>query len=245
MVSLPLFMPVGEMLVAIGLCIPRCRRVAVITAVCMHLLLMLAVGPFGLNHEWGVLLWNAYFIGQAILLWRRIEPSSESSIEQPVAEQRTLAATIGCVLIAFASVWPFASTWGWCDTWPAWELYASRPERARIYVTAAVSERFPQSIRTHVGQPDWHGWCRVRIDRWSLAAVGAPEYPQNRVRVGIALALADLFEIDQGIRVVLESPATRWTGTRRKRTLTGRRALFDQAETYRFNANLRGFPLDE
>jgi hypothetical protein len=234
--GLSLLMPVGELLVAVGLCVQRFRRAAVFAAVCMHLMLMLAVGPFGLDHEWGVLLWNAYFIGQAVLLWGGSEQPAETPIDPVIENPRTFRTVAPCVLIAFVSVWPFASTWGWCDTWPAWELYASRPECAKLYVTATARERLPPSIQKHVGQPDWHDWCRVRIDRWSLEAIGAPEYPQNRVRVGIALALADSFQLDEEIRIVLESPAARWTGTRSERTLTGRRALFDQAATYRFNA---------
>ena len=66
---LAFFLPVGELLVAIGLCWPRTRRLALIAATALHVGLILALGPLGLGHRSGVLLWNVAFIGHDWLLF--------------------------------------------------------------------------------------------------------------------------------------------------------------------------------
>ena len=63
-------LPVGELIVGIGLLFPRTRNAALWSSLMMHGVLILAVGPWGLNHRAGVLLWNGYFIIQNLVLLR-------------------------------------------------------------------------------------------------------------------------------------------------------------------------------
>ena len=48
--------PLFELLVAVGLAWPRTRKVSVLGAACMHLFLLLALGPWGHGHQPGVLI---------------------------------------------------------------------------------------------------------------------------------------------------------------------------------------------
>ena len=78
--------------------------------------------------------------------------------------------------------------------------------------------------------------CQLRVDRWSLHAVDAPIYPQNRFQIGVALALAEAYELDDHMLVIVESAADRFTGKRSSQTLDGVAPLKNKAEQDWLNA---------
>jgi hypothetical protein len=134
-------------------------------------------------------------------------------------------AAIRCMLV-FALIFPLTEPFGLCDVWPAWAVYATGPERLRVLIDAADRQRLPAALQRLTDEPRFvDGRCMVRIDRWSLETTRAPLYPQNRFRLGVALALARAAGLEQTIQVEIESPANRWTGRRSTRTLTGSAAL--------------------
>ena len=79
-------------------------------------------------------------------------------------------------------------------------------------------------------------WRELRIDRWSLEAVGAPIYPQDRFQVGVALAIAEKYDLGQDIRVEIDGPANRWTGRRTTEIYRGAEAIRKLVLQFRFNA---------
>jgi hypothetical protein len=224
----------GELLVAAGLCWRSTRRAALLASAAMHLMLLAALGPWGAGHKPGVLLWNLYFIAQNIVLfgvageWKQpAEISFPPPVNSPAVSTVRPAfrvATRG--LIAFAALFPLTEPFGICDVWPAWAVYATGPERLRVYINAADIERLPTAVRPYVDAPRFlDGRCLVRIDRWSLEATQAPLYPQNRFRLGVALALAQVAGLEESIHVEIDRPANRWTGRRSSQTLTGSAAI--------------------
>ncbi len=54
-------LPLGEIAVAFGLCFRRTQKPAVWATFLMHASLLWILGPFGLGHQPGVLIWNAVF----------------------------------------------------------------------------------------------------------------------------------------------------------------------------------------
>ena len=92
--------PIGELLVAVGLFFRRTRKIALVAAIGMHVCLMLAIGPWGLNHYRGVLIWNIYFIIQDLLLFTinptldrpRTAKDSDQVLQESLAPQRVSAA---------------------------------------------------------------------------------------------------------------------------------------------------------
>jgi hypothetical protein len=128
---------------------------------------------------------------------------------------------------------------GGCDVWPAWAVYATGPERLRVYVDPADRARVPPEVQKFVDGPRFEdGRCLVRIDRWSLEANQAPLYPQNRYRLGVALALAQATGLEESIHVEMDGPADRWTGRRSSRTVTGAAAMSAELNHHWLN----GFP---
>ncbi len=240
-------LPVGELLVAIALSIPKLRRIGFWGAVLMHTLLMLAVGPLGLDHYPGVFLWNTFFIVQDVLLFGKRSTAAEASSGEETAAPmpapappRDRGTTFATVLTAIAIILPATEPFGGYDHWPSWGLYAMHHEKVNVYVRAdrrrEVAERIGEDV---VDGPDmftYDKWCRVKIERWSLDSLEAPIYPQERFQVGVALWLDQECDLDEGIRIVIEGRAERFSGARTSEELVGREAIVERANTYRLTA---------
>jgi hypothetical protein len=228
----------GELLVALGLCWRRSRKYAWPASIAMHMLLLAALGPWGARSQPGVLLWNLYFIGQNVVLFGLAgEPVDGQSTPQlqSVGRLRWLVRGVAAFVILFPLTEPF----GLCDVWPAWAVYATGPERLRLFIDEADRDRLPPSLRACVQPPRFEdGLCPVRIDRWSLDACRAPLYPQNRYRLGIALAIGDMGPLGDTMLVELDSAARCFTGERTSRQLKGRAAIVAELNGYWLN----GFP---
>lgn len=92
---LAVLFPVGELLIAVLLLMRSTILLGLWGAWGMHVLLLLTLGPWGLQHEAGVLIWNAYFILQTGILfgfaWREQRLKADTQLtQQPVSS--TLAA---------------------------------------------------------------------------------------------------------------------------------------------------------
>lgn len=234
--------PAGELAVAIALLVPRTRRIGVVGAVLMHSLLLLALGPWGLGHRPGVLIWNAYFIAQAVLLFgnSRRAPAIAADAVRTCRSRGVLRRRTAEAIIVAAVLLPLLEPFGLFDHWPAWALYASRPERVHVYVTEDARDRLPEEIRKHVAEPrPFERWLRVGLERWSLEALSAPLYPQGRFQIGTALALAERHELGNEIRVVVLGPAHRLTGKRTTTEFIGLPALRRAAFGFTLNAKPR------
>jgi hypothetical protein len=250
----------GEMLVAVGLCWRRLRRFAWPASIVMHLLLIAALSPWGTQSKPAVLLWNVYFILQNLILFGLAGEPLASSLEKrllgamptgfgghadhakDMPTQGRGHGTLRWVargLAVFVILFPLTQPLGLCDVWPAWAVYATGPERLRIFIRANDRDKLPQSVRAHVQLPGFENeLCLVRIDRWSLDTCNAPLYLQNRFRLGIALAIADRTGLDETIVVEIDSAADRFTGERTSRRLQGRAAIVTELGRYWLN----GFP---
>ena len=253
--------PLGELLVAAALCFRPTRSIALVGAIAMHLGLLIAVGPWGLQHKPAVLVWNLFFIAQDLLLFARlgncdffgsrIRQNLEASTKRPKfwrirlqrksqperAAPRSLAARLAHLLVAAAVLLPLAEPWGWWDHWLAWGLYAPKASRALVYVHRSAAERFPPDLQLHLLEEHAASpWLRLRLDHWSLAALDAPLYPQARFQLAVAEAVGRRYGLNRLIRVALLTRADRWTGARQQRTLVGLQAIIAAGRGYWFGA---------
>jgi hypothetical protein len=230
-------LPIGELVVAALLVSRRTRVAGCALSWFMHLGLILAVGPWGLNHLHGVLLWNAYFILQNALLgvcsWRTasLKPSSSSSD----VHQATRGWQSRLVLVV--AILPLLHSWNWLDDWAAWAVYASGTAKVTIAIQESAIVRLPAELRPYLEtQKLQTGWRFLRVERWSLDATRAPIYPQDRFFIGVALAISQRCNLDHELRVIWQSPANRWTGQRTTIDLSDRANVIDFAQTFGLNA---------
>lgn len=209
--------PVGELAVALLLAIPRCRRWGLAASIVLHLLLLVALGPLGLNHGPSVLLWNSWFIVQNVLLFWPVaaEPVDES--KPPRVESLPAAAL---VVVTAALVWPVFEAWQFCDHWPAWSVYAPRVERTSFFVHRGEQDKLPPALQPFLEpSADDANWLRLRLDRWSIRLLNAPLYPQNRFQIACVEAVTRQYGLTQA-RAIRYSTADRLTG-KRSHQLTG------------------------
>ena len=216
----PLLFPLGEFLIAVGLVWPGSRRWALCCATGMHVMLLAILGPWGLGHSWGVLIWNAYFIAQNLVLFGGDHKVSvnpivgESVIDVSVSQSQSFARLI----IAWAVLWPCLEPWGYCDLWPAWGLYAQHGEQLTVWISDDALKGLPAEWRETAArslQIETFEW-QLRPQQASLRLTGAPLYPQNRFQLGVLQALANRSNIGPTeISAEYLHRANRWTGVRR------------------------------
>lgn len=228
--------PVGELLVAMALCFARTRTAGLAGAVLLHVLLLAILGPWGLDHKPGVLLWNAYFIVQDVLLFSR-------GWQEPAAAPagKALAPWPVRAMIWAAALLPFLGPTTWFDMWPSWGLYASSAERVQLLVHRRELEQLPQELRqvTVASSEADDPWLTVRLDRWALAALGAPIYPQNRSQLGVAEAVIVRYGLVHRVRVYRFDLADRWSGTRAYELLTTLPKMHAASAEYLLNSRPR------
>lgn len=231
--------PVGEMLVAVGLCFRRTRSAGLVGAVTLHLLLLVILGPWGLDHKPGVLLWNAYFIVQDVLLFWPAAAARESTVAPP-ADAPTVPWP-ATVLVLAAIGFPFLEPTGWFDMWPSWGLYAANAERVTLEVHRRQLDDWPSELHRYLDEPGDPSdpWLRVRLDRWALDALGAPLYPQSRVQLGVASGVVARFGLGHRARAVRFDQAARFTGKRNYAVFRGPAQLDAAADEYTLNARPR------
>lgn len=243
-------LPMGELLVGLALLFRRFRSVGLAASLVMHVLLILAVGPWGLNHRAGVLLWNGFFLAQNFMLLvavRRTDRSDDSLTGETPAVVQTPGPVeclaryrVASLVVVGATVFPAFRTVGYCDTWPAWAVYASSPARVLVQVRDDSVSALPQPLQRYIeSQGISDGWSWLRIDRWCLAATGTPLYPEDRFHLGIALYVAEPADLRGRIRIIYEEEADRWTGERERLVRTGMSAMTEFADRFLLNSSPR------
>jgi hypothetical protein len=232
--------PAIELLIAVALCFRRTRRVGLCGAILMHAVTILILGPWGLGHRPGVLLWNACFIAQDVLLFgpRWLAGIAAPDSRGPLLKLLGLVARLAVVL---AVTLPAVEPWGLWDHWPAWGLYAGHAERVSLRIKDSAAEKLPAAVQPFlVADKSDPGWSSLRLDRWSLAAVDAPLYPQARFELGAAWNVVETTPLpDNEFVILVESAANRWTGVRTRTELPTREAIAQYAERFRFNCRGR------
>ena len=228
--------PCIELLVAIGLARKKSRRVAGFLAIGLHLTLIVVLGPLGLGHRPGVLIWNALFAVQAYYLFvvPCVALQDNSILKQSNAPNlgnwRTrpmewvCTTMIALVMIALVVVMPMTERFGLWDHWPSWALYAPHSSRVQVDVSAGVISRLPRELVALMEKPNDEAdtdqdWVRVPIDAWSLKTLNAPIYPQSRFQLGVARRIAEEVDAEFQVRVKILGIANRFTGFRQWKTL--------------------------
>lgn len=236
-VWLAMLFPIGELAIGLGLLIRHTRRVAVFAAIASHLLLLLILGPWGLSHQSGVLIWNVYFIAQAWMLFTDREPNVKTErIESKVRLPERL-----CVLLIIGVIgFPATEPLGFCDHWPAWELYSPRSSRVQVAIHESAIDRLPPKMQQHLSVSGAEGgWRQLHIDRWSLESLSVPIYPEDRFQLGVAMAVSQEYELGSAIHVLHQSTSDRRTGLRTERSYMGDQQLRNDRPPFRLNVRAR------
>ncbi len=223
-----LLMPIAELAAAVLIAVPATRRIGGLLAIVMHATLITLLGPWLLDHSWGVLCWNAVLAVQSYLLFVkppdvRFLPDAKSSLWERTASvlRWPLRAVLLGMLIA-----PLFERQGYWDHWTSWALYSPHNSRAEIQLHQSAFSRLPDDLQSYLrGDTDADRWYDLDIESWSLQRRSVPVYPQARYQLRMAQQLAERFELGPAIRVRVKGVADRWTGRRKSKDLVGSRQI--------------------
>lgn len=212
--------PTLELAAGLGLLVPVTRRYAAMLAMLMHASLLWMLGPWGLVHSLGVLVWNTALIAQGYFLFIACVP------EQPSEESQSVTAPLACGLVVAALLAPLTERWGYWDHWPSWALYAPHNSRVDVEVHQSVIARLPGSLQPFV-EDDTNAdrWHELETADWSLGVRKVPIYPQARYQLALADRLAARYTLKDGIRLRKRSQSDRWTGRRREQQWLGEQEI--------------------
>lgn len=227
--GLVLCLPLTELLIGVLLLFSKTARVAGWLAIGLHAGLLLVLGPLGLNHQPGVLVWNAWFIVQAWLLFVTNNPLASDLTDPVVAPndsqpQPAELIWLGRLLATFVILFPLTcviSPWVElpikADHWIAWEVYAPRSSRA---VSQSPTFALEESLDSETGMaaPMFR-----TPNQWSLDQLGVPVYPQDRFQVGCWLALFEQQNKTNGRfpAIMVSGSADRLSGQRQQTRIDG------------------------
>jgi len=248
-------LPLGELAIGILLLMRR-WSLGFPLSILMHFLLLLALGPLGMQHRPGVLIWNTCFIIQNLILWRcsrllhQANPSdTRDRAETPRSTTRfstrlhQTPRAVALSLLLFAVSFPVLRVFGLCDPWPAWAVYASQPARVTILADDTAAATLPTELQALL-QPRRldDGQTFVRIDLWSIEATGAPVCPGDRFSVAVARTLSEHTAGQGHISLVVEGPAGWMDQKRISQRYSGTQDITEFAETFRINTRSRKRP---
>lgn len=227
-----LALPSAELGLAILLAIPRTRRLAGCAAIAMHSLLVIALGPLGLGHSNAVLAWNVFLAIQAWLLFVRPQPAEPPPLQSLGVGQRGVGVAAKIVALAALTL-PLLERSGYWDHWLSWSLYSPHTSRVDVQVHRSATESLPSGAAEFLRpSEEQDGWYDVALDRWSLAQLAVPVYPQSRFQLGVAQLLAQPLPSPDAIRIKIRGVADRRSGQRSELWLIGRRQIDAQADQY-------------
>jgi hypothetical protein len=252
-IALVTIFPVVELAIAIGLIGAKSRRVAGVFAIGLHLVLIAVLGPLGLNHRPGVLIWNGQFAVQAFLLFV-VKQAADRDIDVNAngAKQiwffqwtQRLQSWICIAMVTVVSIMPCTERFGIWDHWPSWALYAPHSSRVRVEVASSSVERLPATLAALIISPPANEeesvvWLPVPIDAWSLKTLDTPIYPQSRFQLGVARYLVNEIDSEFQIRITLFGTADRFTGQRIMSILEGNEQIAKSSHLFWLNSKPRG-----
>jgi len=222
-VSLALLFPVAELIIGISLLLPRFRHYGMLAALLMHATVLAILGPFGLSHQPGVLIWNCFFMTEVVVLFYKSDAVTDAG-RHPIDSEDTSSRTgtrIAYGLVFFVLLLPLLEPLQRFDHWPSWAVYAPRSSRVRLQIHRSVKQQLPESLLACLEKTDENGqWLLVRLDRWSLDTLAVPVYPQSRFQLGAADELIERWQIEGNVTIMLQETASRYTGERHEANVT-------------------------
>ena len=192
------------MLIGIGLLWRRTRKVALATALLMHLLLLLLLIAAWRNYV--IWPWNVAMMTMVLLLFRR----SDESILRAVMmgwRKRDLAIHFPRVVFLVCGILPALSFAGCWDLYLSGVLYAGNAPVAVMRITEATRNQLPVTAR-HTVFTDSRGEFILPFYEWSMNELHVPPYPEVRVYRQMARQLCATIDHQDEIQLIVrERPA--------------------------------------
>lgn len=170
--------PLFELAIAIGLTFKKTRTASIVGAICMHLLILFSLGPFGHNTNSVVWPWNIAMISFVVILfWKTSESASDIAWVKKSTLQKILLIFFGILpLFSFSYLW---------DSYLSMALYSSNTKYASISIPETMLAQIPYPLATYAVHSNSEMSIIPVVD-WSFGELRVPAYPEIRVYKQIA-----------------------------------------------------------
>jgi len=171
--------PVIELAIGLGLWVPKARKIAIGSAVALHLSALLFLGPLGYNYNWVVwpwnlamiaLIWSLFAVPNSLAVGTEAQPfapkrsnsskresskARKTSAGQPKAKlQQTFMelrrSSFAMIVLGSYSLLPILSYWGKWDSYFSFSLYSENAAAANIFISQDFGERLPSHLHPYV-----------------------------------------------------------------------------------------------
>jgi hypothetical protein len=190
--------PFVEMAGGIGLLARKLRVLAVAMLIAMHVLILLAIGPFGHNSNTVVWPWNLAMILFLVLLFNHNEtPAREILLGRATFHRLVFA------LFALAPALSFFNLW---DSYLSSALYSGNRNQGVIYMTESVAAYLPDEVDEDIDEEPG-GAGKLLINDWSFDELNVPAYPEPRIYKNAARKLCEFAVKPSDVRLELRAKA--------------------------------------
>jgi len=175
--------PAGELAIAVGLCFAATRRVALAAALLLHGTLLLILGPWGLGHKPGVLIWNVFFIVQDVLLFGASLPSRRDTALVALHTLLGLGLAIGPLVAS-----PFIMS----GRWAGFPLLLAA--LCALLAAAVAAQRFPRDAQ----EPAVASGMMTMSDPMPLPTMALRDHPARTAGFWLFTVIAVLYAFAEG-----------------------------------------------
>jgi hypothetical protein len=255
-IGLVVVFPVFELVLALALMWKGLSRLTAICAILFHTGLILVLGPLGMNHRPGVLIWNIQIALQ--IYWLFVAHRQAAMLSPESVRVTSLGWTnakwpqrAGLSLVALAVIMPLFERLGFWDHWPSWALYAPHSSRVHVEINSPAISKLPSELAklttAYNGSEEdvLMVWSAVPIDAWSLETLDTPIYPQSRFQLGVARAILQKIEPEFSARIAILGASNRFYGKREVRWLENELQIAAVADEFWFNSQPRGWTVTD
>jgi uncharacterized membrane protein YphA (DoxX/SURF4 family) len=176
LLSLAYAFPAIEIFMGIGLLFRRTRRIALVFAVIMHVLILLDMSPLGHNYNIVIWPWNIAMICFAIVLFRRDAPPLKAYRKS----LRHRPVVVMFLLFWIAPALSFFNVW---DSYLSASLYSGNTSNGVVWFTDDVRAKLPAEVQGYV--QGGFNQNQLPVKYWSMMELGVPGYPEKRVFVNV------------------------------------------------------------
>src|SRR5262249_47743996 len=138
--SLAYAAPAIEALIAIGLLTQKFRQAAIYTALAMHSLILVSIGPLGRDYNSVVWPWNLAMCAFLVILFWKTPFLSAREILWP---SRAPFQRVVLLLLGFLPALSFFNLW---DAYLSVSLYAGRRNEVTLFIDNALADRLPKNL---------------------------------------------------------------------------------------------------
>lgn len=164
--------PVVEMALGIGLLFIKTRKPAIILIILMHILLLIFIGPFGINYNKIVWPWNVAMIIFSIILWKN---------KTSIYHLKNIQLNANYIVLLAWIFLPILNIWGYWDSYFSSSLYTGKNKMCyiKIYNPPPNFElkKYYQNIKVYNDTTI----ATIALHKWAMGEMGTPPCPQERV----------------------------------------------------------------